>query len=120
MDSFVSKTTLAIIGCSTVSIIETDGHVLFTDMFNEADLHFGGASKNGQRFVIAVSSWHPGDPPYLTDEWLVVYDVNRRGAINAFKSDPLPYQQSQSALSADGDYLLIGTGGHLKLVRLPN
>ena len=120
MDSFVSKTTLAIIGCSTMSIIGTDGHVLFTDMFNDAYLYFGGASKNGKRFVIAVSSWHPGDPPYLTDEWLVVYDVDRRRAIIAFKSDPLPYQQSQSALSAEGELLLIGTGGHLKLVKLPN
>jgi hypothetical protein len=120
MDSFVSKTTLAIIGCSMMSIIGTDGHVLFTDVFNDAYLYFGGASKNGKRFVIAVSAWHPGDPPYMTDEWLVVYDVDRRGAIIAFKSDSLPYQQSQSALSAEGERLLIGTGGHLKLVRLPN
>lgn len=119
MDSFVSKTTLAIIGCSEMTIIGTDGHVLFRDVFNDADLYFGGASKNGKKFVIAVSSWHPGDPPYLTDEWLVVYGVDRRGAIIALKSDSLPYQQSQSALSADGDRLLIGTGGHLKLVRLP-
>lgn len=119
MDSFVSKTTLAIIGCSEMSIIGTDGHVLFTDVFNEADLYFGGASKNGKRFVVAVSSWHPGDPPYLTDEWLVVYDVDRRGAIIAFKSVSLPYQQSQSALSADGEHLLVGIDGHLKLIRLP-
>ena len=70
MDSFVSKTTLTIIGCSTMSIIGTDGRVLFTGVFNDAYLYFGGASKNGKSFVIAVSSWHPGDPPYLTDEWL--------------------------------------------------
>lgn len=120
MDSFVSKTTLAVIGCSEMSIIGTDGHALFTDAFKDADLYFGGASKNGKRFVIAVSSWHPGDPPYITDEWLVVYDVDLRGAITVFKSDSLPYQQSQSAISADGERLLVGAGGHLKLVRLPN
>jgi|SRR5215469_547319 len=120
MDSFVSKTTLVIIGCGTVSIIGTDGHPLFSDIFNDAYLNFGGASKNGKRFVIAVSSLHPGDPPYLTDEWLAVYDVDRRALIVAFKSDPLPYEQSQSALSADGERLLIGTGGHLKLIRLFN
>jgi len=120
MQSFVSKTTLAIIGCSTLSIIGIDGLLLFADAFNDAYLYFGGASENGKRFVIAVSSWHPGDPPYLTDEWLVVYDVDRRGPIVAFKSDTLPYEQSQSALSPAGNHLLIGTGGHLKLVTLPN
>jgi hypothetical protein len=30
------------------------------------------------------------------------------------------YQQSQSALSADGNRLLIGAGGHLKLINVPN
>jgi hypothetical protein len=40
-----------------MSIIGTDGHVLFTDVVNDAYLYFGGASKNGKRFVIAVSSW---------------------------------------------------------------
>jgi len=117
--SFVAKSTLAIIGCGKVSIIATNSHLLFSDVFNDAYLYFGGASRNGKRFVIAVSSWHPGDPPYLTDEWLVVYDVDRRGPIAAFRSAPLPYQQSQSALSENGHHVLIGTGEHVKLIELP-
>lgn len=115
-DSYISKDTLVVIGCSTLSIIGTDGHLFFSDTFNDADLKFGGASKNGKRFVISVTAWHPGDPPYLTDEWLVVYDIERREPVFAVKSDPLPYMQSQSALSADGNRLLIGSGGHLKLI----
>jgi hypothetical protein len=117
-DSYLSKNALVIIGCSTLSVIDADGHLLFSDSFSGADLKFGGASRNGKRFVISVTTWHPGDPPYLTDEWLVVYDKERRAPVFAVKSDPLPYMQSQSALSADGKYLLAGSGGHLKLHKI--
>jgi len=112
-DSFLSKDALVIIGCSTVSVIGADGHLSFSDDFSGAGLQFGGASKDGKRFVIAVSALRGGDPPYLTDEWLVVYDAERHAPVFAVKSDPLPYMQSQSALSADGNYLLAGSGGHL-------
>jgi len=107
-----------IIGCSTVSVIGADGHLSFSDDFSGAGLQFGGASKDGKRFVIAVSALRGGDPPYLTDEWLVVYDAERHAPVFAVKSDPLPYMQSQSALSADGNYLLACSGGHLKLLRM--
>jgi hypothetical protein len=116
-DSYLSKDALIIIGCSKLSVIGADGRLLFSDAFSGADLKFGGASRNGKGFVISVTAWHPGDPPYLTDEWLVVYDTERRAPVFAVKSDPLPYMQSQSALSADGDYLLTGSGGHLRLFK---
>ena len=67
-----------------------------------------------------MAAWHPGDPSYMTDEWLAVYDIDYRRPVFAWKSDPLPYQQSQTALSADGTQLLIGSGAHLKLIRLSN
>lgn len=117
-NSFLSKDAFVIIGCSKVSVIGADGHLFFSDDFSGAGLQFGGASKNGKRFVLAVSASHGGDPPYLTDEWLVVYDAERHAPVFAVKSDPLPYMQSQSALSADGNYLLAGSGGHLKLLRI--
>jgi hypothetical protein len=117
-NSFLSKNTFVIIGCNTLSVIDTAGHLSFSDAFSGADLKFGGASRNGKRFVISVSAWCPGDPPYLTDEWLVVYDTERRAPIFAVKSDPLAYVQSQSALSADGSYLLAGSGGHLRLIKV--
>jgi hypothetical protein len=98
--------------------IDMDGHLFFSDAFSGADLKFGGASRNGKRFVISVSAWRPGDPPYLTDEWLVVYDTEHRAPVFAVKSDPLPYVQSQSALSADGNYLLTGSGGHLRFFKV--
>lgn len=116
-DSFLSKDAFVIIGCNTLSVIGADGHLFFSDAFTGADLKFGGASRNGKRFVISVRAWHSGDPPYLTDEWLVVYDTEQRASVFAVKSDPLPYMQSQSALSTDGSYLLTGSGGHLRLVR---
>lgn len=120
-DSFLSKDTLVITSdCSTLSVIGTDGHVFFSDVFPGAEVKFGGASKNGRRLILSVTVWHPGDPPYLMDEWLVVYDIQHRGPVFAVKSDPLPYMQSQSALSADGNRLLIGSGGHLKLLSALN
>lgn len=116
-NSFLSKDAFVIIGCSKVSVIGAYGHLFFSDDFNGAGLQFGGASKNGKRFVLAVGASHGGDPPYLTDEWLVVYDAERHAPVFAVKSDPLPYIQSQSALSADGNYLLTGSGGHLRLFK---
>ena len=106
--------------CGTLFVIGADGHVLFSDEYQNAEIQFGGASRNGKRFVLAVAVWHPGDPSYMTDEWLVVYDIETRAPVFAWKSAPLPYLQSQTALSADGTRLLIGSGGHLKLTRLPN
>jgi len=117
-DSYLSKDALVVIGCNTLHVVRVDGYALFSDAFGGAGLQFGGASKDGKRFVVAVSASHGGDPPYLTDEWLVVYDVERRAPVFAVKSDLLPYMQSQSALSADGNYLLAGSGGHLRLLRV--
>jgi hypothetical protein len=116
-DWFLSKDAFIIIGCSTLSVFGTDGQLFFSDAFTSADLKFGGVSRNGRKFVISVSAWHSGDPPYLTDEWLVVYETERRAPVFAVKSDPLPDVQSQSALSTDGNYLLTGSGGHLRLIR---
>jgi hypothetical protein len=47
---------------------------------------------------------------------VVLYDTEKQRAAFALKSGPLPYQQSQTALSADGKYLLVGSGGHVELV----
>jgi len=119
-DSTISRDVLVVIGCGVLSVIGTDGRLIFSDAFPDADPKFGSASKNGKRFVVSVAVWHAGDPSYLTDEWLVVYDIDQHGPVFAVKSDPLPYLQSQSALSADGKRLLTGSGDHLKLLNLPN
>ena len=116
--SFLSKSRFVMIGCNALSVVDMDGQVLFSDSFNDGGLMFGGRSKGGKRFVISVTAYRAGDPPSITDEWLVIYDTEQRRAKFAVKSDPLPYQQSQSALSADGNYLLIGSGGHVKLVSI--
>lgn len=117
--SFLSKDRFVTIGCSVLSVIDTNGHALFSDSFPDkglGGLHFGGRTSDGGQFVISVTSYRPGDPPSLTDEWLVIYDTEKQRAVLALKSGPLPYQQSQTALSADGRYLLVGSGGHVKLV----
>jgi hypothetical protein len=116
--SFLSKSRFVMIGCNALSVVSMDGQVLFSDSFPHGGLMFGGRSKDGKRFAISVTAYRGGDPPSLTDEWLVIYDTEQRRAKFAVKSDPLPYQQSQSALSADGNYLLIGSGGHVKLVSI--
>lgn len=117
--SFLSEDRFVMIGCSILSVIGTDGHVLFSDSFADkglGGLHFGGRTSDGSKFVISVTSYRPGDPPSLTDEWLVIYDTEKQHATFALKSSLLPYQQSQTALSPDGKYLLVGSGGHVKLV----
>ena len=116
--SFLSRDRFVMIGCNTLSVVGTNGQLLFSDSFTGKGLKFGGRASDGRRFVISVTSYQPGDPPSLTDEWLVIYDTEKQSATFALKSDPLPYQQSQTALSTDGDYLLVGSGGHVKLVKL--
>jgi hypothetical protein len=117
--SFISGDVLVVTtDCGTLFVIGTDGHLIFSDEYHQAHIQFGGASRNGKRFVLAMAAWHPGDPSYMTDEWLTVYDIDHRRPVFAWKSDPLPYLQSQTALSADGTRLLIGSGAHLKLIRL--
>ncbi len=116
--SFLSKSRFVMIGCNALSVVGMDGQVLFSDSFPGGGLMFGGRSKDGKRFVISVTAYRPGDPPSLTDEWLVIYDTEQRHATFAAKSDPLPYQQSQSALSANGSHLLAGSGGHIRLVSI--
>jgi hypothetical protein len=118
--SLSSATVVITTDCGTMYVVGADGHALFSDSFPGAEVKFGGASRNGKRFVLALSAWHSGDPRYMTDEWLVVYDVEHRGPVLALKSNPLPYLQSQSALSDDGTLMLIGSGGHLKLLNVPN
>lgn len=116
---FLSKDRFVMIGCSVLSVIGIDGRVLFSDSFPVrvlGGLHFGGGTSDGSKFVISVTSYRPGDPPSLTDEWLVIYDTEKQRAALALKSGQLPYQQSQTTLSADGKYLLVGSGGHVKLV----
>lgn len=117
--SFLSKDRFVMIDCHILSVIGTDGHVLFSDSFPDEGLiglQFGGRTNDGSKFIISVTSYRPGDPPSLTDEWLVIYETEKQRAAFALKSSPLPYQQSQTALSADGKYLLVGSGGHVKLV----
>ncbi len=116
--SFLSKSRFVMIGCNALSVVGMDGQVLFSDSFPGGGLMFGGRSKDGKRFVISLAAYRPGDPPSLTDEWLVIYDTEQRRATFAVKSDPLPYQQSQSALSANGSHLLVGSGGHIRLVSI--
>lgn len=117
---FISKETLVITGCAAVTVTRADGSLIFSDSYDDAHIGFGGASSDGKRFILAVSAWHAGDPSFMTDEWLVVYDIDHRAPVFAIKSAPLPYLQSQSALSKDGTRLLIGSGGHLKLLQLPH
>jgi hypothetical protein len=115
---FLSKDRFVMVGCNALSVVGMDAQVLFSDSFPDKGLMFGGRSKNGKKFVVSVTAYHQGDPPILTNEWMVIYDTDQRGAVFALKSDPLPYQQSQSALSADGGRLLLGSGGHIKLVNV--
>lgn len=113
-----SGNVVIITECGTMSVTSANGLLLLSDSFPGAQVKFGGASRYGNRFIIAVSAWRSGDPSYMTDEWLAVYDIERKGLVFARRTEPLPYLQSQSALNADGTLMLAGSGGHLKMFKL--
>src|SRR5260370_35449089 len=71
-----------------------------------------------QRFAVAVYLRGVGDPSYLEEERIIVYDAETGKAIAAVPSEPLPRTQSWAALSPDGTLLVVGGQSSLRLFLL--
>jgi hypothetical protein len=101
------------------SLFRADGTQLSTEHFTREGVHFAALSADHRRLAVAVYLWGVGDPSYLEEERIIVYDAETGQAVASVPSDPLPQTQSWAALSPDGTQLAVGAQSTLRLFRLP-
>jgi MFS family permease len=102
------------------SLFRADGTLISTETFLREGVNFAALSADHHRFAMAVYLWGVGDPSYLEEEKIIVYDADVGKALASVPSDPLPQQQSWAALSPDGSLLAVGAQNSLRLFRLPS
>jgi hypothetical protein len=108
-----------IAACTKLLVFDGRGNLVGSQDFVRPEVNFAALSRDHSRFAIAVYVWGFGDPSYLEEETIAVYDVASLRPVFALKSDPLPAQQSWVALSPDGSLMAVGAGHTLRLFRLP-
>ena len=101
------------------SLFRADGAQISTESFTREGAKFAALSADHHRFAVAVYLWGVGDPSYLEEERVIVYDADTGKAIAAVPSEPLPRTQSWAALSPDGTLIAVGAQSTLRLFRLP-
>lgn len=101
------------------SVFRMDGSQVSTERFTREGVKFAALSADHRRFAVAVYLWGVGDPSYLEEERIVVFDTETGQAIASVPSEPLPRTQSWVALSPDGTLLSVGAQSTLRLFRLP-
>lgn len=101
------------------SLFRADGTLISTETFLREGVNFAALSSDHHRFAMAVYLWGVGDPSYLEEEKIIVYDADTGKTVVAIPSAPLPQQQSWAALSPHGTLLAIGAQNTLRLFRLP-
>ncbi len=108
-----------VLGARQFSLFRVDGTFISTETFLREGVNFAALSADHNRFAMAVYLWGVGDPSYLEEEKIIVYDADTGKAVASVPSDPLPQQQSWAALSPDGTLLAVGAQSTLRLFRLP-
>jgi hypothetical protein len=101
------------------SLFRADGTPVSTESFTREGVKFAALSADHRRFAVAVYLWGVGDPSYLEEERIIVYDAETGNVIVSVPSQPLPMTQSWAALSPDGALLAVGAQNTLRLFRLP-
>jgi hypothetical protein len=101
------------------TLFREDGTPISKEIFMREGVHFAALSADHRRFAVSVYLWGVGDPSYLEEEKIVVYDADTGKAIASVPSEPLPSTQSWAALSPDGTLLAVGAQTTLRLFRLP-
>jgi len=102
------------------ALFRGDGTQVKNESFSREGVHFAAVSSDHRKFAVSVYLWGVGDPSYLEEERIVVYDAENGSVVTSVPSNPLPKTQSWTALSPDGSLLAVGAGTTLRLFRLPS
>ena len=116
----VADDRVLVICANSFYVFATEGDLVASQVIVRPGVHFAAVSKDKRRFALSIYIWGFGDPSYLEEETIVVYDSETVRPIFSVKSNPLPEQQSWAALSPDGSLLAVGAKRTLKLFRLPS
>lgn len=115
---YVSEDRMLITCGDSFQVQGQDNNVLVDHRFFGRHVRFGGASRDGIRFVAAISRRGLFDPWPVSGQEFQVFAVAQKKTI-ATVVVPHPAEGSWSALSPQGDLLLIGSADGLRLYRLP-
>ena len=113
----LSEDRILVTACKRFSVFDAQGNLVGSDDFVRPEVRFAALSLDGRRFALLVYVWGFGDPAYVEEEEIVVYDTATARPILAVKSDPR--SQSRAGLSPDGSMLAIRTVHTLSLFQLP-
>ncbi len=69
------------------ALFREDGTLVSTESFTREGVKFAALSADHRRFAIAVYLWGFGDPSYLEEEKIVVYDAETGKAIASVPSE---------------------------------
>jgi hypothetical protein len=119
MPRALSDDRVLITACTRFLVFDGRGNLVGSQEFVRPEVNFAALSRDHRRFALAIFVWGFGDPSYLEEETIAVYDVATERPIFAVKSDPLPDQQSWVALSPDASFMAVGAEHTLRLFRLP-
>lgn len=113
----LTEDRVLVTGCTKFSLFDARGNRVGSDDFVRPEVSLAALSRDGRRFVLLVYVWGIGDPPYVEEEEIVVYDTATARPLLAVNTDPKVY--SLAAISPDGSDLAVETAQTLRLFRLP-
>jgi hypothetical protein len=120
--SFITSELLAVLGCERLDVVSLTAGKAFTSTLKGADAFFAAVSRDGSRFAVIQVDSSPGDPPSLSLERVIVFDVTRQKPVFATVISDLKGSttgaSSGLALSPDGASLAINTAGVVRLFAL--
>lgn len=131
------ENTLVIRGMNQMTVVNTDGSVLFQSRLPKSRSYGWGAldessvSCDGERFAVIEDRWRGLESDFLdiykflANDEIVVYSIAERRAIYTLKvkgSSPWPpftNRKTVFAMSPDGSLLAVVTDGVLRIYKLP-
>jgi hypothetical protein len=106
---FLNNERVLTASCKVARILDARGNLLKMMTFREP-VSFAGASQNGSRFVLQLAGER---------ERFILYATATGDPVAELTTDQPPHGQSWSALSHDGEMIVIGSPAKLTLYRLP-
>jgi hypothetical protein len=112
---------IAVVGCDHVEVVEVFGGRRFRHSTEAHHTRFAGASRDGNRFVVAETFYGWGDEPPLRSERFSVIDVRAGAPILSVKVKQLRGRRrghSGAALAPNGSLLAINSLGVVQVFEI--
>lgn len=114
---FLTAEKVILVGCDKIRILNLEGTLLNESSTYEGSSTFSGVSQDGKRFSVQFTTVK-GDPPGPLYEHFIIYDSDTAKPLSIVRVADLPEYYSWSALSADGEYFVVGNPNDLSLYQV--